>query len=79
MEPFGYPEVELPENVYWNVVIAADRWRFYFAHPGGIVGYYFWVPGDSYAGSLDDDGDGLDRRSDKIYADVVFRAAVPGI
>jgi prepilin-type N-terminal cleavage/methylation domain-containing protein len=79
MEPFGYPEVELPENVYWNVVFDADRWRFYFGHPGGIIGYYFWVPGDAYSGSLDDDGDGLARRSDKIYADAVFRAAVPGI
>ena len=44
-----------------------DRWRFYFAHPAGLEGYYFWVPGDTYSGNLDDDGSG--NRSDKIFSD----------
>ena len=64
----GFPEVEIPGNVYWSVDNdGADRWRFYFAHPAGLMGYYFWVPGDAYAGSLDDDGSG--NRSDKIFTD----------
>ena len=65
----GYPEVEIPSNVYWSVDNdGADRWRFYFAHPAGLEGYYFWVPGDAYSGSLDDDGSG--NRSDKLFSDI---------
>mgnify|MGYP000134406370 CR=1 FL=1 len=61
----GYPDVEVPANVYWSVDNdGADRWRFYFAHPSGLLGYYFWVPGDTYSGSLDTDGSG--NRSDKL-------------
>ena len=65
----GFPDVELPPNVCWNVAneLPADRWRFYFAHPSGIMGYYFWVPGDTYNGPLDTDGSG--NRSDKIFED----------
>jgi prepilin-type N-terminal cleavage/methylation domain-containing protein len=72
MAPYGYPEVELPENVYWSVDNdPQDRWRFYFAHPAGIGGFYFWVPGDSYSGTLADDGSG--NRSDKLLANVAYR------
>ena len=64
----GFPDVELPPAVYWSVDNdGADRWRFYFAHPAGIMGYYFWVPGDTYGGALDTDGSG--NRSDKIFED----------
>ena len=74
MEPFGYSEVELPENVFWNVDNDdQDRWRFYFAHPGGITGFYFWVPGSTYSGSLDSDGESPPNRSDKIYTHADYR------
>jgi prepilin-type N-terminal cleavage/methylation domain-containing protein len=64
----GFPDVEFPANVYWTVDNdGADRWRFYFAHPAGLMGYYFWVPGDTYSGPLDTDGSG--NRSDKIFSD----------
>jgi prepilin-type N-terminal cleavage/methylation domain-containing protein len=64
----GYPDLEIPVNVYWSIDNdGADRWRIYFAHPAGRMGYYFWVPGDAYGGSLDTDGSG--NRSDKIFYD----------
>lgn len=64
----GFPDVEFPPNVYWSVDNdGADRWRFYFAHPSGLMGYYFWIPGDAYGGALNDDGAG--NRSDKIFED----------
>lgn len=65
----GYPDVEIPGEVYWSVdnELPDDRWRFFFAHPSGLYGYYFWVPGDTYSGSLDNDGSG--NRSDKLYWD----------
>ncbi len=68
----GYPEVEIPANVTWNIVNDGDdRWRFWFAHPGGGTGYYFWVPGDTYTLSLDTDGFG--NRSDKIVVNTSYR------
>ena len=71
---YGYPEVEIPGKVYWTVVNdGADRWQFWFAHPGGINGFYFWIPGDAYGGSLDDDG--ASNRSDKLVSNVAYRAA----
>ena len=72
----GYPEAEVPANVIWSVDNDGDdRWRFRFAHPGGSTGYYFWVPGDTYTLSLDDDGAGPPgNRSDKIVANTSFRA-----
>lgn len=71
---YGYPEVEIPKNVYWNVINdGADRWRFWFAHPGGISGFYFWIPGDTYSGSLDDDGAVPPNRSDKLLANASYR------
>jgi prepilin-type N-terminal cleavage/methylation domain-containing protein len=77
MALFGYPEVELPENVYWSVDNDdEDRWRFYFAHPGGITGFYFWVPGETYGGSLDDDLSVPPNRSDKLIENAANRAAV---
>jgi prepilin-type N-terminal cleavage/methylation domain-containing protein len=77
MAPFGYSEVELPENVYWSVDNDGDdRWRFYFAHPAGITGFYFWVPGETYSGSLDDDCGGCadPNRSDKLFSNAAYRA-----
>jgi prepilin-type N-terminal cleavage/methylation domain-containing protein len=72
----GYPEVEIPANVTWNIVNDGDdRWRFWFAHPGGGTGYYFWVPGDAYSGSLDDDLAAPPNRSDKIVANVAYRTS----
>lgn len=67
----GFPEVEFPPNVCWSVDNdGSDRWRFYFAHQAGLMGYYFWVPGETYSGSLDDDGAlPTGNRSDKIFSD----------
>ena len=72
---YGYAEVEIPSIVYWKIQNdAADRWRFWFAHPGGITGFYFWTPGLSYSGSLDDDGFG--NRSDKLVSNASYRTDV---
>lgn len=71
---YGYPEVELPANVYWNVVNDGDdRWRFWFAHPGGQTGFYFWIPGDTYSDDLDDDLAVPPNRSDKLVSNVAYR------
>ena len=71
---YGYPEVEVPGNVYWTVFNdGTDRWQFWFAHPGGITGFYFWIPGDAYGGSLDNDGAG--NRSDKLLINALYRPA----
>ena len=78
---YGYPGVEIPANVYWNIMSVADRWQFWFAHPGGSTGYYFWVPGAAYSGSLDSDGAPLPgpNRSDKIVENTSYRvnAGIP--
>lgn len=72
---YGYPELEIPSIVYWKIQNdAQDRWRFWFAHPGGQNGFYFWTPGFSYSGSLDDDGFG--NRSDKLLSNVSYRTDV---
>ncbi|NIS52991.1 MAG: prepilin-type N-terminal cleavage/methylation domain-containing protein, partial [Phycisphaerae bacterium] len=72
---YGYPEVEIPSIVYWKIQNdGADRWRFWFAHPGGITGFYFWTPGLSYSGNLNDDGSG--NRSDKLVSNVSYRTDV---
>ena len=69
---YGYPEVEIPGNVYWQIFNdGVDRWQFWFAHPGGVTGFYFWIPGDSYSGSLDDDG--ALNRSDKLVSNAAYR------
>ena len=73
LEDIGFPEVEIPANVTWEVDNDGDdRWLFKFAHPGGGMGYYFWVPGDTYTLSLDTDGFG--NRSDKIVVNISYRA-----
>jgi type II secretory pathway pseudopilin PulG len=71
---YGY-ELEMPGSIYWKIQNdAQDRWRFWFAHPGGQNGFYFWTPGFSYSGSLDDDGFG--NRSDKLLSNVSYRSDV---
>jgi prepilin-type N-terminal cleavage/methylation domain-containing protein len=73
LKDVGFPEVEMPANVNWSVDNDVDdRWLFKFAHPGGGTGYYFWVPGDAYALSLDTDGFG--NRSDKIVVNISYRS-----
>jgi prepilin-type N-terminal cleavage/methylation domain-containing protein len=69
---YGYHEVEIPSTVYWKVQNDIDdRWLFWFAHPGGQTGFYFWIPGDAYGGSLDTDGSG--NRSDKLVSNASYR------
>lgn len=66
---FGYPEVNIPVGIYWHIinddVSGDDKWMFFFAHPGGKMGYYFWIPGDK--SNATDDGSG--NRSDKLFLD----------
>ena len=72
---YGYPEVEIASVVYWKIQNdAADRWRFWIAHPGGITGFYFWTPGLTYSGNLNDDGFG--NRSDKLVSNAAYRTDV---
>ena len=69
---YGYSGAQIPDRVSWQVINdGSDRWQFFFAHPGGVTGFYFWIPGDSYAGDLDDDGSG--NRSDKLFSDISYR------
>jgi len=72
---YGYPEIDVPNNVYWKAVNDDDdRWRFWFAHPGGQNGFYFWIPGDAYSKSLDSDEEGPPpNRSDKLVANTSYR------
>jgi len=74
---YGYPEVEVPKNVYWNIVNDGDdRWRFWFAHPGGQTGFYFWIPGGAYSDDLDDDLAVPPNRSDKLVSNAAYRATL---
>ncbi len=47
-----------------------DMWMFYFAHPRGKKGYYFWIPGDA-CNAVEDSaaGDGTGNASDYIFYD----------
>ena len=72
---YGYPELDIPSIVYWKIQNdGQDRWRFWVAHLGGQTGFYFWTPGLTYGGSLDDDGFG--NRSDKLVSNVSYRTDV---
>lgn len=72
---YGFPELEIPSVVYWKIQNDGDdRWRFWFAHPGGQSGFYFWTPGLSYSLSLDNDGSG--NRSDKLVSNASYRTDV---
>jgi prepilin-type N-terminal cleavage/methylation domain-containing protein len=66
---YGYPEVNIPMGIYWRIlnddVSGDDKWMFFFAHPSGRIGYYFWIPGDKC--NATDDGSG--NRSDKLFSD----------
>jgi prepilin-type N-terminal cleavage/methylation domain-containing protein len=67
---YGYPEVNIPVGIYWRIinddVSGDDKWMFFFAHPSGKEGYYFWIPGDKC--NATDDGSG--NRSDKLLSDI---------
>lgn len=67
----GMPGVQLPKEIAWavtNVVGGADHdmWMFWFAHPAGRSGYYFWIPGDECNATVGPYG----NRSDSIDATV---------
>ena len=75
LENVGIPEVEVAQNVAWNVVnvnnpgnATHDMWQFWFAHPAGKMGYYFWIPGAA-CNATDDAGDGTGNSSDHIFYD----------
>ena len=71
---YGY-DLDMPSTIYWKIQNdAQDRWRFWMANPGGQSGFYFWTPGLSYSGSLDDDGSG--NRSDKLLSNFSYRTDV---
>lgn len=78
----GYPKVSLSDRIEFQIVNTdgsggepGDMWQFWFAHPGGRTGYYFWIPGDS-CGATDDAGDGTGIPSDNIQEDPGYRAVV---
>lgn len=69
----GYPEVSVLGDVEFIISNSAeDMWQFWFAHPGGITGYYFWVPGENCS-RTDDHGDGTGVPADTIEVDVAYR------
>ena len=80
----GLPQVEVPENVTWNVVNVPgvgnrkDMWMFYMAHASGKRGYYFWIPGDA-CDAVEDSvlGDGTGNPSDYIFYDTDMGGGTP--
>jgi prepilin-type N-terminal cleavage/methylation domain-containing protein len=77
LAPVGFPQIEVPADVTWNVVNVADvgnnrhdMWMFYLAHPRGKKGYYFWIPGEA-CNAVEDSaaGDGTGNASDYIFYD----------
>ena len=73
----GFPQVEVPADVSWYIVNVDsvgnnrhDMWMFYFAHPRGKKGYYFWIPGNA-CNAVEDSaaGDGTGNASDYIWYD----------
>ena len=70
----GFPEVDVQGNIEFIIANGADdMWQFWFAHPGGKTGYYFWTPGD-LCSRTDDNGDGTGAPSDTIETDPGYRA-----
>ena len=74
LKDLGLPEIEVPAGVTWRVFNPQldplvdnehDIWMFYLAHPRGIKGYYFWIPGNACDATVDDDG----NPSDYIWSD----------
>jgi len=64
----GLPRVEVPKNVYWTVDNLSnpgnddhDMWLFWFAHPAGKNGFYFWIPGGECNADTDLNGNPSDR------------------
>jgi len=84
LAPVGLPQVEVPENVTWNVVNVPgvgnrkDMWMFYMAHASGKRGYYFWIPGDA-CDAVEDSvaGDGTGNPSDYIFYDTDLGGGTP--
>jgi len=84
LEPIGLPEVEVPDNVTWNIVNVLpagnrqDMWMFYMAHERGKRGYYFWIPGDACDAVEDSSaGDGTGNPSDYIFYDTDVGGGTP--
>ena len=78
LEPVGLPQVEVPDNVTWNVINVSggashDMWMFYMAHASGKRGYYFWIPGDACDATLDTGG----NPSDYIFYDTDLGGGTP--
>ncbi|MGD8372109.1 MAG: type II secretion system protein [Syntrophobacterales bacterium] len=50
-----YPEVVLSDGLSVNIVhnVPDDRWEFYVGHVGGVLGFYFWVPGPQCSDDVD--------------------------
>lgn len=76
LENVGFPQVEVPDSVAWNILNVSnpgnptdDMWQFWFAHPGGKFGYYFWIPGNA-CNATDDAGDGSGNSSDHIFSTI---------
>jgi prepilin-type N-terminal cleavage/methylation domain-containing protein len=79
LTPVGYDNVKVGVRIEYQIVNAdgsgadpGDAWQFWFAHPGGRTGYYFWIPGDACS----DTKDGSGIPSDAIQQDPAYRAVV---
>ena len=72
----GYSDVQVIGGFAFTIRnTPEDMWQFTFAHPAGITGYYFWIPGDNCVWT-DDNGDGTGIPSDSIQEDVTYRGLV---
>ena len=69
----GYSEVSVTSDVEFIISNSPeDMWQFWFAHPRGKSGFYFWVPGETCS-RTDDHGDGTGVPSDTIEVDPGYR------
>ena len=72
----GYSDVQVIGGFAFTIRnTPEDMWQFTFAHPAGITGYYFWIPGDNCVWT-DDNGDGTGIPSDSIQEDITYRGLV---
>ncbi len=57
--------INIPNKISWTIVndgnSNTDKWQFFFGHPGGNNGYYFWIPGSSCIVDADTSGNPSDR------------------
>ena len=83
----GLPNIEVPRGVSWTIDNLAsagnpehDMWLFWFAHPAGKSGFYFWIPGNECNANVDLNGipsDRIDSTTDTIAGSYRNLAGLP--